>query len=317
MRGLRNPVPHPSRRPAPVVSPADLIADWLATLQRHELGHEARQLAEQWSAWFRDGGPPPEPLPLEPTPIQVEQAFRSFMRNAYRTARLEADGRMHDLRNTVSDLVDALTSQSHLIANTRKEVHALLHRIEDAIPDSPEVTDVASAIRKRLRELDNEAQNVRAGLNERLQGMRSDMLSRLGTPGELVDNEARREMYFRTLCSAAGLFGERVNVISISVDRPAGHADRLASHMRAVFRRDTDIVCRIGAEVSVIVIDTPDKHVVRLTEAAAAQLDDDLRKGCTVAMAFGAQSVQSVQDALTKATRVSLCELVESAATGA
>jgi hypothetical protein len=194
-------------------------------------------------------------------------------------------------------------------------VHNLLHQIEDALPESAEVSDTCKAVRHRLRELDNEAQRARSTLNERLQEMRSSMLARLGNVGEVVESEARRTLFFRTLCSAAGLFGEKVTIVAFEVAGKPRDAECVAATARSVFQRDSDIVSRIATEVSTISIDTPDKHVLRLVAAVGEQLPRELRASCIVSIAFGTQNAQTVAEALSDASRTTLTELLASADT--
>lgn len=291
---------------------AGVFQDWRAILSENDLNHETTERLATWSDYLERGGPPPDPLPLDASEEHILQALRSFMRNTWREARLQNDGRIHDLRQTVADLVEITTAQARTISNVRDEVHQLLHGVEDAYPDSESVSASVSAVRRQLRDLDSEAKKARAALNERLQELRTSLLPQGSAMPEIVETDSEREIYFRTLCAAANLFGENVAVVHFDFAQDTMACRQSATILRGIFRRKTDVVCRVSDELSVIVIDTPAKQVMRLAANSLSQIAESGFAVSAVYTATGVETAGRFGEALAEAGEFQAGDITQS-----
>ncbi len=286
--------------------------DWRASLSEQDLNHETIEKLASWAEYLESGGPPPDPLPLDASQDHVVQALQSFLRNTWREARLQTDGRIHDLRQTVADLVGITTEQAGMISSVRDDVHRLLHGIEDAYPDSEPVSEATSAVRKQLRDLETEAKKARAALNERLQELRTSLLARGTGMPDVVETDSEREIYFRMLCGAAHLFGENVSIVHFDFDGDIKACRNATSTVRSIFRRQTDVLCRVGDELSVIVIDTPGKQVTRLASESLTQLVDADISLDGVLVAAGVESAKRFSEAIEESAQLRAGDITRS-----
>lgn len=280
----------------PFASAVGLVSDWIEFVRNGELDADTIERLHRWHEYLTQGGPPPPPLPLNPTDKQVDQALRSFIRNVERSSRTRFEARLHDLRLTVSELITMLTSQSRAIATTRNTVHELLHAVEEVSGESDAATEAIRTIRSVLRQLDEEAQRNRSMLNERLQELRTALLERVVLGGRITDTVEEREVHFRALASAARLFGEAITIIQIDGGKTKVDVAKSADAVRQVFRRDRDVVCVTGTQITVVVMDTPRRAALRMIRTVAASVG--LVDNTTIRLVSSAELYGSVDDAL-------------------
>ena len=298
---LRRPT---GRRPATRESlslAAGMLADFRASLQQDGVGTDAVDTLRAWESYLLEGGAPPDPVPLNASPSQVEQSLRSFIRNIERMRQTNSDARLHELRSTVSAMVTIVATHAEMIRVARTEIHKLLHDIDDGDGGDGPAFDVARSIRATMRQLDDYADRSRTELHQRLHEHRSAMLDRVRAGDRIVESAEEQEMLFRALCGTANLFGESITIVRFSNLDGVTQAQAAATTLRLTFRRDSDVICRIGSRTSLLLIDTPRKHVFRLL--GTARESGTLPEMCEIV--FQAESYPTVSGALEGALTMS------------